>query len=176
MIVAKNFNIRHVTKTDLGVLSSLINDLTLRGDYLPVNIMSAAKLEQTFNETSLSTEDRETLLIVDKQGEILGTFTHFKSAPYFNAIEIGYHLFSQSHRRSGVTTEAVGLVTSYLFETKPVNRLEIRLDVRNIASERVAVKCGYRHEGIARGANFVRGRFVDMSVYALLRHEWESRM
>ena len=42
---------------------------------------------------------------------------------------------------------------------------------RNLASERVAIKCGFSKEGMARGANFVRGKHVDMTGYALLRDE-----
>lgn len=43
------------------------------------------------------------------------------------------------------------------------------MDSRNLASERVAIKTGFTKEGVARGANFVRGKHIDMNVYALLR-------
>jgi len=48
------------------------------------------------------------------------------------------------------------------------------MDAKNIASERGAVKCGYQKEGVSRAANFVQGKYVDMNIYALLRHEWEQ--
>lgn len=175
MIEGSNFNIRHVSKCDLGRLVSLLNNATLRGAYLPENMVSPGVLERKFAENSLSTEDRETLLIVDKQDNILGSITYFRSVPYFSAFEIGYGLFSLEHRGSGITTEAIRLISSYLFKTKLINRLEIRMDAKNIASERVAIKCGYRKEGVSRAANFVQGKYVDMNVYALLRQEWEER-
>jgi RimJ/RimL family protein N-acetyltransferase len=65
----------------------------------------------------------------------------------------------------------VGLLADHLFRSRQINRLEIRMDTRNLASEKVAIKCGFTKEGVARGANFVQGRHVDMAVYALLRDE-----
>ena len=69
------------------------------------------------------------------------------------------------------STPAVALLSKYLFDITHVNRLEIRMDIGNKASEKVAIKCGFKAEGIARGANFVYGKHVDMCVYALLREE-----
>ncbi len=174
MIKGSTFRLRHVFKSDLLTLSNLINDLDLRGNYLGMNITSPARFEKTFDETKMSSEESETLLIVDLQDQILGAVSHFKSTPYFNALELGYHLFRAEHQGQGIVTEAVALLSSYLFNNKHVNRLEIRMDVRNEASAKVAVRNGFRHEGVSRGANFVRGRHVDMAVYALLRHEWEE--
>src|SRR5262249_16928344 len=44
----------------------------------------------------------------------------------------------------------------------------------NIASERVAQKCGFTYEGTARQAMFARGRHSDMKIYSLLRPEVET--
>ena len=71
--------------------------------------------------------------------------------------------------------EAVTLLTDYLFRTMLINRLEIHMNTQNIASEKVAIHCGYRREGIARGAVFSRGKHIDVAMYALLREEWEQR-
>ena len=174
MINGKTFRLRHVLKSDVAALSALINDQSLRGDYLSLNIVSPARFESKFDETRMSTEESETFLIVDLQDHILGTITHFKSTPYFNALELGYHLFSPELRGHGIVTEAVRLLSDYLFNNKQVNRLEIRMDIRNEASAKVALRNGFLHEGVSRGALFVRGRHVDMAVYALLRPDWEA--
>jgi RimJ/RimL family protein N-acetyltransferase len=137
-------------------------------------MLSPDVLEKRYAEDSMSVEDRETLLVVDKGNKIIGTVNYSKSIPYFNTLELGYHIFSIEHRGKGIASEAIGLLTGYLFNSRLINRLEIRLDVENRASERVAIKCNFKKEGISRGANFVNGRFIDMAVYALLRSEWES--
>jgi RimJ/RimL family protein N-acetyltransferase len=41
----------------------------------------------------------------------------------------------------------------------------------NAASRRVAEKCGFKLEGIARGAMFHRGQNYDLEMYSILRAE-----
>jgi RimJ/RimL family protein N-acetyltransferase len=152
MVVDKQFNIRHVLKSDLSTLVALINDLTLRGEHLPVSMMSPEVFEKKHASDSMSTDDAETFVIVDKEDRILGRIGYFKSHPHFNALEIGYQLLSVQHRGSGIATRALRLLVEYLFKTKLINRLEVRMIVDNFASEKVAIKCDFRHEGISRGA------------------------
>jgi RimJ/RimL family protein N-acetyltransferase len=49
------------------------------------------------------------------------------------------------------------------------------MDTRNVASEKIAIRCGFRKEGTLRQSMFVQGKYVDTYLYALLRHEWEER-
>ena len=49
------------------------------------------------------------------------------------------------------------------------NRLVINPD--NTASRRVAEKCGFRHEGTARGAWYNNGRHHNVEIYAILHDE-----
>ena len=60
--------------------------------------------------------------------KILGTIWHFKSVPYFNAIEIGYTLFDLKQRGKGIVSQAVSLLSNYFFNGLHINRLEIRMD------------------------------------------------
>ena len=171
MLTGKGFNIRHIVEDDLDALIPLLNNLEIRGDYLSSGMTSPREIRQKFKENGLTGEAYERLLIVDKKDNILGTIWHFTSVPYFNAREIGYTLFEIEQRNKGIVTQAVALLSKYLFDITHVNRLEIRMDIGNKASEKVAIKCGFKAEGIARGANFVYGKHVDMCVYALLRDE-----
>ncbi len=174
MIEGKRFNIRHVCKHDLERLIPLLNNLALRGDYLPFSMTAPQLIEHNLERDSLIPDAPERLLIVDKHDDILGALWHFEGVPYFNAREIGYILYKADQRRSGVMSEAVAMLCDYVFKSRLLNRLEIRMDTNNIASEKVAIKCGFQKEGVARQASFSHGRHVDMNVYALLRSEWEQ--
>jgi len=174
MLTNDNFRIRQVEEEDLSELTQLNNDLDVRGEYLPCDLVSPQETRQQFNENGMSTDNMETLLIVSKDDKLLGTLWHFKSVPYFNAREIGYKLFDVKQRGKGFVSEAVTLLTSYLFSSLQINRLEIRMDINNLASEKVATKCGYKKEGTSFGASYVRGRHVDMHIYAMLREEWQA--
>jgi RimJ/RimL family protein N-acetyltransferase len=58
-----------------------------------------------------------------------------------------------------------------LFTIKKINRLELKIMPANTPSKRVAEKCGYKFEGVARGAMFHRGIYQDLEVYSILRQE-----
>lgn len=171
MIKDGNLAIRHMTRHDLTTLVPLLNDLDVRGEYLPGAITSPRTYEKNFDSDGLSNDSHEKLLIVDQDNNILGIIWHFKSVPYFNAREIGYTVLARAQRNSGIATRAVRLLSQYLFNTLLINRLEIRMNTTNLASEKVAINCGFTREGVARGANFVQGQHVDMAVYALLREQ-----
>jgi RimJ/RimL family protein N-acetyltransferase len=171
MIKDGNLAIRFITRHDLATLIPLLNDLELRGEYLPGAITSPRAFEKNFDIDGLANDSHEKLLIVDQDDTILGIIWHFKSVPYFNAREIGYTVLAKTQRNRGIATRAVRMLSQYLFNTLLINRLEIRMNTANLASEKVAIKCGFTREGVARGANFVRGQHVDMAVYALLREQ-----
>lgn len=171
MLIHSDFKIRHVAERDLDILIPHMNNLDLRGEFLPCRLTSPHTARQQFKENGLSSDEYERLVLVDNADRIVGSIWHFKSVPYFNAREIGYILFAEAQRNKGLMSRAVALLSDHLFRSTQVNRLEIRMDSRNQASEKVAIKCGYQKEGVARGANFVHGRHVDMCVYALLRDE-----
>jgi RimJ/RimL family protein N-acetyltransferase len=104
----------------------------------------------------------------------VGSIWFFKSIPYFDGVEIGYTMFAPHQRRQGIMTEALSLCADYLFQSTKIHRIQLIIAEGNIASERVAQKCGFTYEGMARQAMFARGRHCDMKIYSLLRHEMET--
>jgi ribosomal-protein-alanine N-acetyltransferase len=175
MIKGSCFNLRHVVGADVPRLVALLNHPDSKGEYLPADLLSPGAAEKKYEAEALSKEAIETFLLVDDGDAILGRVFHFKTVPYFNSREIGYAMFDTAQRGKGIMREAVQLLTDYLFNTLLVNRLEIRMHVDNAASEKIALRCGYQKEGVARGALFVRGKHADLALYALLRREWEQR-
>ena len=71
-------------------------------------------------------------------------------------------------------TEALRLFVDYLFELKPINRLQVCFDLDNHGSRIVAEKCGFIHEGVLRGCVFHKGAYVDICITSMLRNEWEK--
>lgn len=52
-----------------------------------------------------------------------------------------------------------------------VNRIRLVIHPGNTASRRLAEKCGFRHEGTARGAWYNKGRHHDVEIYAILHDD-----
>jgi len=85
--------------------------------------------------------------------------------------EIGYWLRADA-RGSGVTTSAVRLLAGWAL-AKGAARVQLRADVENTASRRVAEKVGFRLEGVLRSAYWSPRleRRLDWAMYSLLPGE-----
>ena len=174
MIKGSCFSLRHVKKSEVQQFVELINHPEAKGDFLSLEMMLQGVIEKRMEDESHSKENCETFLIIDENGAMIGRVFHFKTIPYFNSREIGFGMFSKEFRGKGIMSEAVQLLSAYLFKTLLINRLAIHMHIDNVASEKVAINCGFRKEGVALGASFSRGKHVDIAMYALLREEWES--
>lgn len=83
------------------------------------------------------------------EGTIVGGIGfHVRSwdIPYF---EIGYWLHHAAEG-NGYVSEAVQLITDYLFDSLHAQRVEIRCDIRNTRSAAVARRLGFVEEGSLR--------------------------
>lgn len=72
----------------------------------------------------------------------------------------------------GLGSEMVRLVLEYAFSDLNMNRLYAYALQHNAGSIRVKEKCGFRVEGVLRGAHYENGAFSDVVVMGLLRREW----
>ncbi len=81
---------------------------------------------------------------------------------------IGYDL-SRPYWRRGIMTEALEAVIEFGFERMGLNRIEAVVFVENVASHRLLEKLRFEREGVLRDYEFLKGRFVDMVMYSLLR-------
>ena len=174
MIKGKNINLRTIREKDLKEFHILDTDISNRGDYYMFEITTESGLKKWYNETGLWDDNFGRMLIVDKEDKILGYINYFKSVPYFDAYEIGYILFDEHSHKKGIMTETLELFVEYLFRAKKINRLEIRTHPDNIASQKVAEKCGFLFEGTIRGAVMRKDSYTDLKQYSLTRKDYYS--
>lgn len=85
--------------------------------------------------------------------------------------EIGYWMRSEARGR-GYMTRALLLAARWAFD-RGAARVQLRADIVNVASRRVAEKAGFRLEGVLRSAhwNARLERRQDWALYSLLPHE-----
>jgi [ribosomal protein S5]-alanine N-acetyltransferase len=88
---------------------------------------------------------------------------------YWDAFELSYQLYDAGAAGRGYVTEAVQLMVDYLFGAKKQHRIHLVIVQENLASRRIAEKCGFQLEGTVRGAFFNDGRNQDVLLYSLLR-------
>lgn len=72
----------------------------------------------------------------------------------------------------GLGSEMVRIVLEYAFSDLNMNRLYAYALQHNAGSIRVKEKCGFRVEGVLRGAHCENGTFSDIVIMGVLRREW----
>lgn len=160
---------------DLVALAGFDEDIANRGEFFPAGVTPLTVLQRRWADSGLWSKDEGMLVIVDDADQLLGHIEFFVTVGYLDELELSYILYSGDHRGRGVATEAVTLLTGYLFQQKKVNRIRLVIHPENVASMRVAEKAGYTLEGVARGAFFNQGRNHDVEVWAILRAEHGGR-
>ena len=170
MLSGELIELRLIREQDIGTLFELMTDLESRGSYFPLGVMSEPRLRAAFAKNGFWDKDEGMLLMVAGD-DIVGEIEYFPITHYLQGFEISYQLFGSRHAGKGYTTEAVDLLTRYLFGGKRVNRMQLNIHPDNAASKRVAAKCGFTFEGVMRGCWFHNGEFQDVEVWSLLRDE-----
>ncbi len=157
-------NLRVVEKEDLPLLAEWLNDPETFGVFNPLIQPSKGELEQWYDKLSA---EGKWFFIEKKDGSKIGEIHHLKD------MEIGYGLIP-SERRKGYCTEAVKIMVDYLFLSKNIVRIYALPDVRNVASQKVLEKAGFKKEGVIRKSLFNRGEWRDRYLYSILREEWKE--
>ena len=86
---------------------------------------------------------------------------------------LGYDL-GRRHWRQGVMSQALRATLGFGFTRMALNRVEALSFAENMASRRLFEKLGVSFEGMLRKYELVKGRFVDMAMYSLLRREFNA--
>ena len=89
-----------------------------------------------------------------------------KRAEWINGIcEIGYWTMPE-HRSRGFMSQALAILSKWVLLEQGFVRVEVRIAVENLSSQRVAEKAGFTREGIARQAGRVHAGRVDLVIFS----------
>jgi RimJ/RimL family protein N-acetyltransferase len=114
---------------------------------------------------------REAFAIVEGD-EVVGVAV----APEIDAVtrtaELGYVVAPEARGR-GVAGEALRLLTEWAFATLGALRLELLIGSENLASQRVAERCGYVREGVLRSLYLKPGIREDTQIWSRLPSDAE---
>lgn len=102
---------------------------------------------------------------VTQNGRLAGRVGLRTMDPESGQAEVAYWVIPHARRR-GIATRAVGALSSWAFDTAGFHRLDLRHSVRNAASCRAALRCGFVVEGIARSSALHPDGWHDMHLHA----------
>jgi RimJ/RimL family protein N-acetyltransferase len=145
--------------------------------YLPFEPMSPetlrTRLAGDLSATTI-TEPGQSLTLgvrIDEKGDVIGDVVLFFHNLEHRAGELGY-VFALEASGHGYASEACAAVLALAFDQLGLHRVIARMDARNDASARLAVRLGVREEAhLVRSAMF-KGEWSDGLVYAMLAEDW----
>lgn len=122
-------------------------DARLRGEALDLAVVDAHDLDRVWGGASVYDVDLD-------QGRAA----------------VGYWLVREARGR-GVATQSLRLLATWAFDHLAAVRLELTCAPENVASQRVAERCGFVHEGRLRSHIRFRGGRRDSELFSLLPGE-----
>jgi ribosomal-protein-alanine N-acetyltransferase len=172
LLEGKAVNLRVMEKEEFPLFAEWINNPEVPGEYNPLHQMSKSQVDKILDNPS----DLQPFIIEKKDSSKIGFIIHFHvlhMGTGTKQLEIGYMLVP-GQRRKGYCSEAVMIMVDYLFLSKDLGRIQAQTDPRNIGSQKVLEKVGFRKEGTLRNNWFVRGEWRDAYIYSILREEWKE--
>lgn len=104
-------------------------------------------------------------------GQMIGTIDYVSWQPKRFKAEIAYTL-SPEYWGKGLMREAVDGLLAFGFKEMELNKVEAPIMLENVQSRRLAQKLGMTQEGVARDHMIIKGGFVDLAMYAILKREY----
>lgn len=113
-------------------------------------------------------------LIYDKAKESYAGTTRFGNIDtQHKVLHIGWTWIGEDFRGSGLNAHMKYLMLSYAFEHMEMEKVEFRIDERNLRSRKAVEKIGATLEGILRKNLIVKDGFRRSSAcYGILKEEW----
>lgn len=163
--------LRPVTLDDAALLE-LWQSAEYRGEFNDFGI-PLRPVRERVQENGLVTSQGGTLIVervADPKpiGTVSWREVRYGPNPESIAWNIGINLVPEA-RGHGFGSEAQRVLAAHLFTTTPVKRIEAGTDVDNVAEQRALEKAGFQKEGVLRRAQYRRGGWHDLVIYASVR-------
>lgn len=110
---------------------------------------------------------------VEYNGRVIGTASFMNFDENFGTVEIGYGINSD-YWHKGLGKQIVSALVGFAFKRLELHRVYAKVMPENVASAALLQKCGFTYEGIARKSEFIKGKYIDVATYAILKEEYLS--
>jgi RimJ/RimL family protein N-acetyltransferase len=176
VLIGRRIRLSEYASSDAALLADWMNDPAYWGAFYNVWTSTEEQWQaQIAAQDGDGAEKLSFLIRGGKDDRPLGTAGYF--TPYtlnaHRALEIWYQVHP-NERGKGVATEAAAILTNHLFSALPIARVQATSIDGNEASCRVMERIGMQHEGFLRDVSFLRGRWVGMHIYSIVRSDWQS--
>ena len=163
--------------SDIDIIHQYTTDYNSLTPFFTTKIKSKTFWKKRFEESGLWDDNYGMFKIIDSaDSKFSGVVWFFKPPSQHSQLdfyEVAFNIFKPDKRNKGFASEALKVVSSYLFHTYPIQRVQstTMLDINNNSIKKVTESTGFVYEGTIRKATFIRGKYIDMQLFSLLREE-----
>lgn len=144
--------------------------------YYHAAIPASVKAEQEWIERRKSKRDSglEFNYAIVYEGKVIGGCEIRINKEYPHIAELGYFIDILFWNK-GIASQCVKSLEEIAFNQLGIKRIEIRMDPRNARSEKVAIKNGYKKEGVLKKVMFFNDEYHDNLLYAKLNDDIDNK-
>ncbi len=115
-------------------------------------------------------------LAVEAQGRLIGDVQARQppGAMPRGVFELGIEIYDPADHGKGYGSEAVGLLTDWLFEQAAAERVQAGTSLTNASMRTVLERLGFVFEGVMRGFMAAGSGRDDYALYGVTKPEWEA--
>ena len=116
------------------------------------------------------------LIIIRKEDNSPIGLTMFGNISFQNKrLEIGWTWIGKKFQGTGINAICKELLLEYCFNTLNLRRVEFKIDIKNLKSQKAIEKIGAVKEGLLRNYNIQSyGESEGTYVYSILKEEWKN--
>ncbi|WP_452219781.1 GNAT family N-acetyltransferase [Lacinutrix salivirga] len=144
--------------------------------YSPSDISTPEKL-RNYAQIAVNGFNNKTIIpfiIFDKETQQFAGSTRFGAINYKNKVlHIGWTWIGHNFQGTGLNKNVKYLMLNYTFETLQFEKIEFRIDERNVKSRKAVEKLGATLEGVLRKDTVMKDGFRRSTCcYGILKEEW----
>lgn len=173
MLVGEKTRLRSIEREDIPRFVEWLNDPEVTYYLGRVPLLSRAEEERWFEET-VKDERHRILAIETKESMHIGNIGLHNIDEKNSHAELGIVIGDKNLWDKGYGTDAVRTMLRYAFEEMNLHRVFLRVFDFNQRAIRCYEKCGFQHEGVARQAVYLAGKYHDELAMSILRPEFEA--
>lgn len=91
-----------------------------------------------------------------------------------NVTEIGYWL-GEKYTGKGIMTKSCKALTDHCFKELKLNRVIIKCEISNKASQHIPERLGFFKQGILKRDAFYKDKYADSVQYSMFKREWMKK-
>jgi RimJ/RimL family protein N-acetyltransferase len=158
-----------------GEIAAAFTDARNVWTYLPAHPPKDRAEYDALLDSMVKNKDICPFAVIDKADDrAKGHMWMMEIRPAHGVFEVGWITYAPALQRTRAATEAVYLIGDYGFSLG-YRRYEWKCNNRNEPSKRAALRYGFKHEGLFRQHQVVKGENRDTAWYSILDSEWPAR-